>query len=123
MCTSPTLPDRHFVEHFVPQQHQQAAADAMEAAFSMAPDDPLSSEPGEPFDLTLWRGGTSDRNATVVIKVRAYARRLAGGQPVGLLLIHGVARARLRTAPRARSTKTPRSSRAERTPETASGTR
>ena len=53
----------------------------------MAPDDPLSSEPGEPFDLTLWRGGTSDRNATVVIKVRAYARRLAGGQPVGLLLI------------------------------------
>lgn len=78
---------RHFVEHFVPQQHQQAAADAMEAAFSLPPDDPLASEPGDPFDLTLWRGSSSDRNATVSLRVRAYARRLAGGQPVGLLLI------------------------------------
>jgi PAS domain-containing protein len=79
---------RHFVEHFVPTQHQQAAADAMEAAFSMAADDPLAGEPGEPFDLTLWRGsGGSERASTVTIKVRAYARRLSGGQPVGLLLI------------------------------------
>ena len=45
---------RHFVEHFVPQQHQQSAADAMEAAFSLPADDPLAGEPGEPFDLTLW---------------------------------------------------------------------
>jgi len=78
---------RHFVEHFVPQPNQQTVADAMEAAFSMAADDPLAGEPGEPFDLTLWRGGAADRNATVTIAVRAYARRLAGGQPVGLLLI------------------------------------
>jgi len=45
---------------------------------------------GEPFDLTLWRGGqdrSSAANATVSLRVRAYARRLAGGQPVGLLLI------------------------------------
>ena len=76
---------RHFVEHFVPQQHQQAAADAMETAFSLPADDPLAGEPGEPFELNLWRGG--DRSATVCIRVRAYARRLAGGQPVGLLLI------------------------------------
>ena len=83
---------RHFVEHFVPQMHQQAAADAMEGAFSLPADDPLAAEPGEPFDLTLWRGGSeqrngNDRNQTVSIRVRAYARRLAGGQPVGLLLI------------------------------------
>jgi len=78
---------RHFVEHFVPQTHQQGVADQMEAAFSMAPDDPLAGEPGEPFDLTLWRGGTADTNKTVTLQVRAYARRLAGGQPVGLLLI------------------------------------
>lgn len=79
---------RHFVEHFVPQQHQQSAADAMEAAFSLPADDPLAGEPGEPFDLTLWRGsGTAERSSTVTIKVRAYARRLSGGQPVGLLLI------------------------------------
>ena len=78
---------KHFVEHFVPQASQQGVADAMEAAFSLPPDDPLASEPGEPFDLTLWRGGTSERTASVTIKVRAYARRLAGGQPVGLLLI------------------------------------
>jgi len=78
---------RHFVEHFVPPQHQQAAADAMEAAFSLPADDPLAGEPGEPFELTLWRGGASERTQTVSIRVRAYARRLAGGQPVGLLLI------------------------------------
>ena len=78
---------RHFVEHFVPQTHQQAAADAMEQAFSLPADDPLAGEPGEPFDLTLWRGSGGDRNTTVTIRVRAYARRLAGGQPVGLLLI------------------------------------
>ena len=85
---------RHFVEHFVPQQHQQAAADAMEAAFSLPSDDPLAGEPGEPFDLTLRRGVGADGSAgggknapTVSLRVRAYARRLAGGQPVGLLLI------------------------------------
>ena len=79
---------RHFVEHFVPQQYQQPAADAMEAAFSLPADDPLAGEPGEPFDLTLWRGGVGETSKqTVKIRVRAYARRLAGGQPVGLLLI------------------------------------
>ena len=79
---------RHFVEHFVPQQYQQPAADAMEAAFSLPADDPLAGEPGEPFDLTLWRGGVGEASKqTVKIRVRAYARRLAGGQPVGLLLI------------------------------------
>ena len=78
---------RHFVEHFVPQQHQQSAADAMEAAFSLPADDPLAGEPGEPFDLTLWRGSGQERSSTVTIKVRAYARRMVGGQPVGLLLI------------------------------------
>ena len=49
--------------------------------------DPLAGEPGEPFELTLWRGGEVDRNAMVSLRVRAYARRLANGQPVGLLLI------------------------------------
>ena len=44
---------------------------------------PVAGEPGEPFDLTLWRG----QAPTVVLRVRAYTRRLAGGQPVGLLLI------------------------------------
>jgi len=78
---------RHFVEHFVPQPDQQAVADAMEAAFSMPADDPLAAEPGEPFELTLWRGGAADRDATVSLHVRAYARRQADGRPVGLLLI------------------------------------
>ena len=55
---------RHFVEHFVPQQYQQPAADAMEAAFSLPADDPLAGEPGEPFDLTLWRGGVGETSST-----------------------------------------------------------
>ena len=62
----------------LPQQYQQPAADAMEAAFSLPADDPLAGEPGEPFDLTLWRGGVGETSKqTVKIRVRAYARRLA----------------------------------------------
>ena len=82
---------RHFVEYFVPQPQQQTVADQMESSFSLPADDPLANEPGEPFDLTLWRGkpphGTLDSTKTITLRVRAYARRLGSGQPVGLLLI------------------------------------
>jgi len=72
----------------VPEPHQQAAADTMEAAFSLPPTDPLAHEPSEPFDLIIWRGGAGKRTPnTVSVCVRAVTRRLADGTPVGLLLL------------------------------------
>lgn len=60
----------------------------MEAAFSLPPSDPLSSDPSEPFELVLWRGGSAKRLPNCVkLHVRAFTRRKGEGCPVGLLLI------------------------------------
>ena len=49
---------------------------------------PLASEPSEPCELVLWRGGSAGRQPnTIKVNVRVFTRRLANGAPVGLLLM------------------------------------
>jgi len=88
---------QHLVESLVEQSAQEAAADAMEAVFSLSADAPLAQEPGEPFTLVLRRPTPAEAKGRLAkgegeggvaqLQVRAFARRTADGSPVGLLLL------------------------------------
>ena len=80
--------NRHLVETYVPVTAQEAAADAMERAFSATTSEPLAWEPSEPFELHLSRGGGGGGAAAPTkLQVRAFARRRGDGMAVGLLLL------------------------------------